>query len=164
MADDDHREPVLVRSRWGTNRYVFNPANGIGLTLIALTLLAVAGGWFLVKENSSWSERELRSAVEKAAASLEEKEHANDEFSDYSASIGEGIRRSGEGPRHSYDVRAVGDADRYEINADGVDTAFCMHVEQTESDEGIPVPGGKDGKGTVMPLHELSTTVDEGRC
>jgi len=38
--DDD--EPVFKRSRWGTNRYVYNPHNPIGLALIVLSIALVA--------------------------------------------------------------------------------------------------------------------------
>ncbi|WP_327274584.1 hypothetical protein OG609_23290 [Streptomyces sp. NBC_01224] len=40
MDRDD--EPVFIRSKWGTSRYVYNPRNPIGLALILITpLLAV---------------------------------------------------------------------------------------------------------------------------
>lgn len=39
MHHDD--EPVFTRSRWGTNRYYYNPRNPIGLALIVITLLFV---------------------------------------------------------------------------------------------------------------------------
>ncbi|MFD4370855.1 hypothetical protein [Streptomyces sp. NPDC058486] len=31
-------EPVFKKSRWGTNRYTYNPNNPIGMALIILTL------------------------------------------------------------------------------------------------------------------------------
>ncbi|MFD9081858.1 hypothetical protein ACFQ7B_06555 [Streptomyces erythrochromogenes] len=34
-------EPVLKRSKWGTNRYYYNPRNPVGLALIVVTLLFV---------------------------------------------------------------------------------------------------------------------------
>ncbi|GLW04110.1 hypothetical protein ACGFYF_07005 [Streptomyces lavendulae] len=37
MNDDD--EPVFKRSKWGTNRYYYNPRNPLGLTLIVISLL-----------------------------------------------------------------------------------------------------------------------------
>ncbi|WP_030771846.1 MULTISPECIES: hypothetical protein [unclassified Streptomyces] len=37
MDHDD--EPVFKRSKWGTNRYYYNPRNPIGLALIVITLL-----------------------------------------------------------------------------------------------------------------------------
>lgn len=38
--DDD--EPIFKRSKWGTNRYHYNPANPIGAALIVITLVFVA--------------------------------------------------------------------------------------------------------------------------
>lgn len=39
----------MIRSRWGTSNWVFNPRNPTGRALIALTLFFVASGllWFL---------------------------------------------------------------------------------------------------------------------
>ncbi|MEU7607461.1 hypothetical protein, partial [Streptomyces sp. NPDC041003] len=37
MQHDD--EPVFKRSKWGTNRYYYNPRNPVGLALIVITLL-----------------------------------------------------------------------------------------------------------------------------
>lgn len=39
MRHDD--EPVLKRSKWGTNHYYYNPENPVGLALIVITLLFV---------------------------------------------------------------------------------------------------------------------------
>ncbi|WP_371591748.1 hypothetical protein [Streptomyces virginiae] len=39
MHHDD--EPVFKRSKWGTNRYYYNPRNPVGLALIVITLLFV---------------------------------------------------------------------------------------------------------------------------
>ncbi|MFJ7777951.1 hypothetical protein [Streptomyces yangpuensis] len=40
MRHDD--EPVFKRSRWGTNRYYYNPRNPVGLALIVITLIFTA--------------------------------------------------------------------------------------------------------------------------
>ncbi|WP_405486618.1 hypothetical protein [Streptomyces sp. NBC_00096] len=40
MNHDD--EPVFKRSKWGTNRYYYNPANPLGLALIVISLLFAA--------------------------------------------------------------------------------------------------------------------------
>ncbi|MFJ9551314.1 hypothetical protein [Streptomyces erythrochromogenes] len=39
MHHDD--EPVFKRSKWGTNRYYYNPRNPVGLALIVITVLFV---------------------------------------------------------------------------------------------------------------------------
>jgi hypothetical protein len=36
---DRDDEPVFIRSKWGTSRYVYNPRNPVGLALILLSLL-----------------------------------------------------------------------------------------------------------------------------
>ncbi|WP_175488438.1 hypothetical protein [Streptomyces qinglanensis] len=46
MHKRDH-EPVLIRSRWGTSRYVYNPRSPVGLALIVITVFVVLGGLFL---------------------------------------------------------------------------------------------------------------------
>ncbi|MFI7178923.1 hypothetical protein [Streptomyces spororaveus] len=44
------REPVFKRSKWGTQRYYYNPRNPIGLTLIIVSLL-FAGTMMLLMAN-----------------------------------------------------------------------------------------------------------------
>ncbi|MEV8588386.1 hypothetical protein AB0424_15765 [Streptomyces sp. NPDC051180] len=34
-------EPVFKKSRWGANRYAYNPANPVGLALIVITVVVV---------------------------------------------------------------------------------------------------------------------------
>lgn len=48
MPHDD--EPVFKRSRWGTNRYYYNPQNPVGLALIVLSLL-FAGTMMILMTN-----------------------------------------------------------------------------------------------------------------
>lgn len=45
----DH-EPVFKRSKWGANRYYYNPRNPVGLTLIVLSLL-FAGTMLILMAN-----------------------------------------------------------------------------------------------------------------
>ncbi len=44
------REPVFKRSKWGTQRYYYNPRNPIGLTLMIITPL-LAGTMLLLMAN-----------------------------------------------------------------------------------------------------------------
>ena len=37
------REPVLIRSKWGTNRWVYNHRNPVGRTLIVVSVLLCLG-------------------------------------------------------------------------------------------------------------------------
>ncbi|WP_328299212.1 hypothetical protein OG389_16325 [Streptomyces sp. NBC_00435] len=48
MHHDD--EPVFKRSKWGTNRYSYNPRNPVGLVLIVITLL-FAGTMLILMAN-----------------------------------------------------------------------------------------------------------------
>ncbi|MGC5345807.1 hypothetical protein ACPXCE_26680 [Streptomyces sp. DT24] len=48
--DPDH-EPVLKRSKWGTNRYVYNHRNPVGMALIVITPV-IAIGVLLILFNS----------------------------------------------------------------------------------------------------------------
>ncbi|MGT2531961.1 hypothetical protein ACU4GG_36585 [Streptomyces nojiriensis] len=47
MRDD---EPVFKRSKWGTNRYYYNPRNPVGLALIVLSVL-LAGTMMILMAN-----------------------------------------------------------------------------------------------------------------
>ena len=44
--DDD--EPVFKRSKWGTNRYVYNARNPMGFALIVLSLVFAGGALLLM--------------------------------------------------------------------------------------------------------------------
>ncbi|MET8452636.1 hypothetical protein [Streptomyces sp. NPDC005209] len=37
----DDNEPIFKRSKWGTNRYQYNPQNPIGFALIIITIVFV---------------------------------------------------------------------------------------------------------------------------
>ncbi|MFJ1617395.1 MULTISPECIES: hypothetical protein [unclassified Streptomyces] len=50
MDRDD--EPVFIRSKWGTSRYVYNPRNPVGLALIVITLLFVVVMLILMRERA----------------------------------------------------------------------------------------------------------------
>ncbi|GGT62532.1 hypothetical protein GCM10010207_72530 [Streptomyces atratus] len=48
MDRDD--EPVFIRSKWGTSRYVYNPRNPVGLALILISLLFAVVMLILMQE------------------------------------------------------------------------------------------------------------------
>ena len=48
MFDDD--EPVFKRSKWGTNDYVYNWRNPVGLALIIFSVLLVVVALILMKK------------------------------------------------------------------------------------------------------------------
>ncbi|MEU3006011.1 MULTISPECIES: hypothetical protein [unclassified Streptomyces] len=71
MSRGHDDEPILVRSNWGTSRYVYNPRHPVGAGLIIGSLLFA--GLFLcsLRARGSWSEDELRDAVHVAVRDLE---------------------------------------------------------------------------------------------
>ncbi|MEW9517388.1 hypothetical protein [Streptomyces tubercidicus] len=48
--DDDDYEPVFKKSNWGTNRYVYNPNNPVGVVLIILSVVFALVMMFMMKE------------------------------------------------------------------------------------------------------------------
>ncbi|MEU5834450.1 hypothetical protein ABZ820_12370 [Streptomyces diacarni] len=50
MPQGDDDEPVFKKSNWGTNRYVYNANNPIGLTLIILSVVVTLVVMFLMNE------------------------------------------------------------------------------------------------------------------
>ncbi|MCM9083085.1 hypothetical protein OG444_31960 [Streptomyces sp. NBC_01232] len=56
MRYDD--EPVFRRSKWGTNRYYYNPNNPIGLALIVITLVFTATMVILIVNRAGPFKRE----------------------------------------------------------------------------------------------------------
>ena len=50
MHHDD--EPVFKRSRWGANRYYYNPRNPVGLALIVISLLFAGTMPFLMANHA----------------------------------------------------------------------------------------------------------------
>ncbi|WP_432039637.1 hypothetical protein [Streptomyces cucumeris] len=49
QPDDDY-EPVFKKSKWGTSRYTYNPANPVGMALIILSLVFAGVMMFLMEE------------------------------------------------------------------------------------------------------------------
>lgn len=50
MDHDD--EPVFKKSRWGTNHYIYNPRNPVGLALIVISLLFLVVMMVLMGKNA----------------------------------------------------------------------------------------------------------------
>ncbi len=163
MAQEDGAEPVFVRSRWGTNRYVYNPDSPVGRALIVGSLLFGGIGMYVLHNNSSWSEGELRNAVHAAMAGLNAgPTEVGGWRGGYTQVISEAIKDSGEGPEHgSLHVSAYrewGDgggapvADRFEVRSDDVEDVYCLSVSPPEPET-----------FTVVSV-DLVVTVDAGRC
>ncbi|MFI2028032.1 hypothetical protein [Streptomyces buecherae] len=49
QRDEDDYEPVFKKSQWGTNRYVYNANNPIGLALIIISCVVFAVFMYLIQ-------------------------------------------------------------------------------------------------------------------
>jgi hypothetical protein len=140
MNEDHDAEPVFVRSKWGTSRYVYNPNNPVGMALIIGSLLFAGGGMYALHDSSSWSEGELHDAVHSAAESLEARAQQVGGFrGSYKELIADAIENSGEGPEFGMvsvspqsEWEETTSADLFEVTTDDVDAAYCLHVTPTE--------------------------------
>ncbi|MEV4682306.1 hypothetical protein [Streptomyces kurssanovii] len=139
MSEDHDAEPVFVRSKWGTNRYVYNANNPVGMALIIASLLFAAGAMYSLHDSSSWSEGELHDAVHAAVDSLNAAPQQVGGWSgDYEELIADAIEASGEGPEHGivsvspeyYDADVAGESDSesFEVTSDDVDDVYCLRV------------------------------------
>ncbi|MEU0301978.1 hypothetical protein ABZ252_21290 [Streptomyces sp. NPDC006175] len=161
MSRDSDDEPALIRSEWGTSRYVYNPADPVGLALIIGSLLFAGGMAYTLHDSGTWSEGELREAVHSAVRTLEGSEQTVGSWSGgYDGLIRDAIRESGEGPSYGgvsvsppYDRDAPGAVDRFEVTVEDVDTVYCLSVSPHEPE-------------SVLASVEvaLRISVDEDRC
>lgn len=152
---DDNR--VFIRSRWGTNRYVYNVRNPVGLALTIGSLLAAAGFVFWMGHpdlfKGGWSGDELRSGVRGATAELSRDKLLGPGSIGYEDVIAQKITEHGPGPADAVTVTATSsalpadmgkggpeDAD-YTVTARGTDTAFCLHVDALRKPEAAGYAG-----------------------
>ncbi|HEX5565367.1 MAG TPA: hypothetical protein VFY14_00220 [Streptomyces sp.] len=169
MSHDDHG-PVFIRSKWGTNHYVYNHRNPVGRVLIVLALVLGSGTLFTLYASSSWSEGELRDAVHAAPAVLAAEPHVIPGFmspaDQIKGLVEDAVTDSGGrwAPDHGVTARAMGEYGPYEITADDTDAVFCMHVAQSVSSRGGTAVPGADGGSTRISEYDLTATVDEGHC
>ncbi|MEV3856012.1 hypothetical protein AB0J38_17015 [Streptomyces sp. NPDC050095] len=143
---DDHRadDRVFIRSKWGTNRYVYNPHNPAGMTLIVGSLLFAAGGMFWLYHpdlfKGGWDDAGLRSAVSGATAELSQDPAVGPGSGMFEEVVAEKIAEHGDGPADGLTVTAASapatadlwkggpeNAD-YTVTARGTETALCLHA------------------------------------
>lgn len=162
MDGEQGDEPVFVRSKWGTARYVYNPKHPVGVALIVGSILLAVGGMVYINDGANWSEGELRDAVHGAARALQAEPQTVSLFTGYEELIREAIRKTGEGPTHGSvkiaAVRADGyganrATDDFEITSDDVDGVYCLRISPPEPDT---------PKSSVTTT--LSTTVEDDSC
>jgi hypothetical protein len=162
MSTENEHEPVFVRSKWGTNRYVYNPHNPVGAALIVLSLLFAVGAMYSLRASSTWSEDELRDAVHGAARMLDgspQRKYDWTRHSDYSSLIDDAVERTGVGPRFGARVSEVGDDTQvdthlYEIGSDDTEGIYCMTI--------MEVPGPKTD--TLSREVRLDVSVEDHEC
>ncbi|WP_406861687.1 hypothetical protein ABZO31_14880 [Streptomyces sp. HUAS MG47] len=148
-------EPVFIRSKWGTSRYVYNHNNPVGLALIILTPIIAFGALFLMQAESSWSDGELRDAVRQANRTLDGSVHAPYVHSSVSIHIRDAVEETGVGPDLGVKVFEY-DEGQYEISTDDTTVEFCMQVKELLLE--------KDPISPVYAERTLQTSVTEGSC
>ncbi|MFE9045566.1 hypothetical protein ACFYOG_32270 [Streptomyces sp. NPDC007818] len=164
MSDD---EPVFVRSRWGTSRYVYNHRNPVGLALILLTSLLAIGMLFGLHAESTWSEGELGDAVREGVRDLDGRGHYTTLEGSHGLLVEEAIRESGIGPGHGVDAREAEDGG-YTVSTEDTESAYCVRVTLTLDDQppvllpedvDLPPPGPDR-----LAFYVTHATFSEGSC
>ncbi|MGW4160114.1 hypothetical protein [Streptomyces sp. NPDC004788] len=159
-------EPVFIRSKWGTSRYVYNQRNPVGLALIILTPLIAFGALLGMQAKSTWSEGELRDAVSKGVQDLDGKRHYTSLESDHGLLIAEAIRESGIGPGHGVDTRE--DEGGYTVSTKDTETEYCVHITLTLDDEPpVVFPGTSDRLPPdpgMLAFYLSHATFSKGSC
>ncbi|MEU9858737.1 hypothetical protein [Streptomyces sp. NPDC047974] len=160
-------EPVFVRSGWGSGRYVYNHRNPIGRALIVLAPLVALGVLYGVRAESTWSEGELRDAVQQGVADLDGKGHYTSLAGDRGFLIAEAIRETGIGPRYGVDTHKEDDGG-YTVGTEDTDTEYCVHVTLTADPEPpVVFPGSEDlppPGPDMLAFYVSHSTFTEGAC
>ncbi|MFE0705220.1 hypothetical protein [Streptomyces sp. NPDC058872] len=152
-------EPVFVRSRWGTNRHVFNHRNPVGRALIVIVPVAALAALYLLWSGPEWSGAELREGVRTADRTLNGRVYAEHVDPSVGDLIQEAVENSGAGPDGGVDVsKQYGTGDSYQIGADGTGAEFCMRVEKNETARDGSQDAGHGRK------YVLFTSFTEGSC
>ncbi|SDL74760.1 hypothetical protein [Streptomyces wuyuanensis] len=160
-------EPVFIRSKWGTSRYVYNHRNPVGLALIILTPLIALGVLFGMQAESTWSEGELHDAVRKGVQDLEGKRHYTSLESNHGALVSAAIRESGIGPGHGVDTRETEDGG-YTVSTEDTGTEYCVRITLTlEEQPPVVFPGAQDRlppSPGMLAFHLSHATFSNGAC
>ncbi|WP_031087323.1 hypothetical protein [Streptomyces sp. NRRL WC-3549] len=172
MTDNsDDADRVFVRSKWGTNRYVYNPRNPVGRALIAGSLLFAAGSMYvlyhpdLFEPSHDWKTGELRDAVTTATAELSRDAEfgpggGSGSYDDIlRAHIAKAADRPSDGmsvalasaPAVSAAFTGGEEQAVYTVTAEGTDAAFCLDVHAVTREGG-------------WRYASVSISVDEGVC
>lgn len=147
MSDSrDDADRIFIRSKWGTNRYVYNPHNPVGRALIVGSLLFTVGGMYLLyhpgllSSSDDWDGGELRSAVTAATAELSSEAEFGPGTINYQDILQAAIARHGRSSQDAPTVTLASEPPEsalfgggveqaeYTVAAEGTDTAFCLNV------------------------------------
>ncbi|MFG2329673.1 hypothetical protein ACGFMM_08600 [Streptomyces sp. NPDC048604] len=160
-------EPVFVRSKWGTSRYVYNHRNPAGLALIVLSSLLAFGMLFGMHAQSTWSEGELRDAVHKGVQDLEDGQQYTSLESDHGFLIADAIRESGIGPGHGVDTDQE-EGGGYTVSTEDTETEYCVRVTLTlDKQPPVVFPGAEDlppPAPGMLAFYRSHATYTEGSC
>lgn len=166
---DDH-EPIFVRSRWGTSRYVYNPHNTIGRALIVGSLVSALGGMYLLTDPpaflggaKAWSADGLRTALTDASAEMADEARFGPGEATYEMLLRDRVAGHGPGAEEALTIdlaserplsaayRGGVEEARYTVTADGTDAAFCLHVHAVRVER-------------ALGYASVSADVDDGAC
>ncbi|AXE23751.1 hypothetical protein C0216_10000 [Streptomyces globosus] len=161
-------EPVFVRSRWGTSRYVYNHRNPVGLALIVITPLIALGVLFGLRADWTWGEGEFRDAVRKGVKDLEGARQYTTPESDHHFIVSGAVRDSGIGPGHGVHASKAKNGG-YTVGTEDTETEYCVFLSLTRAEERILLPGAPVDAEALsragMPALYLShATYVEGAC
>ncbi|MFF5701037.1 hypothetical protein ACFY7H_00745 [Streptomyces sp. NPDC012794] len=157
-------EPVFTRSEWGTNRYVYNHRNPVGLALIIIAPIVAVGAMTGLRNSSRWSEAELRTAVHQGTENLTGSTQYVSPDMHLGTLIRDAVEDSGTGPGLGLDVSrdavgdAIGDAGHgYTISSADTETEYCIRVTMTRVD-----PNSRFT--SIRQDHYLTATATQGAC
>ncbi|WP_406529252.1 hypothetical protein [Streptomyces sp. I8-5] len=160
-------EPVFIRSKLGTSRYVYNHRNPVGLALIILTPLVALGVLFGMQAESTWSEGELRDAVRKGVRDLSGKRHYTSLEGNHGYLIAEAIREGGIGPGRGVDTREE-EGGGYTVSTEDTETEYCVRITLTlDKQPPVVFPGAEDRPPPdpgMLAFYLSHATFSKGSC
>ncbi|MFF8591342.1 hypothetical protein ACF061_07805 [Streptomyces sp. NPDC015220] len=146
-GSQDDSDRVFIRSKWGTNRYVYNPDNPVGVALIVGSLLLAFGGMYWMHRQGQnvgrdgWRGDELRSAVTAASAKLSRQTvFGPGSLVPFESVLQEDIIALGRGVQNGLAVTPASERPKsrptgggpeqrdYTVTAEGTTAAFCVHA------------------------------------
>ncbi|MCM9083083.1 hypothetical protein OG818_15425 [Streptomyces virginiae] len=153
-------DPVFARSAWGTNRYVYNHRNPVGLALIVIAPIVAICAMIGLRNSSRWSEGELRTAVHQGAEDLNGSTQYVSPDMHLGTLIRDAVEDSGTGPGLGLDVSRAfveDDGHGYTISTEDTNTKYCIRVTMARVDPNSRFP-------FIRQDHHLTAKATEGSC